>query len=186
MKFENEVMKKTKIFNEERLLKLVVNWFSRNNHNTSPVNLRFNESTRWYTEALLQPPFLDVEGIREGYTNADCVIGDFNIGEGNNKGKLILVNDCKKFIVIESKLGSELSKGVSNNKEYNQAARNVVCLIHNLIKSKISVTEVENIGFYVLAPKAKKDRFNKFLMKEDIKASIENRIKDYKNYMETI
>ncbi len=81
----------------------------------------------WSSEALVKSPFVQAKEFREGYTHADIILGDFSINY-DERGEVKL-NDSPEYLgIIEAKMGSNLSQGTSNAKNYNQASRNVCCL----------------------------------------------------------
>ena len=65
--------------------------------------------------------------LSEARTNADGVIGHIRIGD-KAKADLELIEDAKQFTVIEAKVGSHLSSGVTHAEYFDQAARTVACM----------------------------------------------------------
>ena len=118
----------TLIYNEGWLLRLVLDWFSRNKIPNHPLN--FQEDARWFSEALLPSAFLSRfrgDPLAENWTHADGVVGHFSIGD-QGKADLSLRHDATQLLVLEAKMFSELSSGVTNAGYFNQAARNVACI----------------------------------------------------------
>lgn len=118
----------TELYNEGWMLRLVLDWFSR----TPDCNyeLRFLDGSGWYSEALLPSAFLSRKRgdvLAESWTHADGVVGHFSIGE-NGAGDLSLKDGATQFVVVEAKMFSKLSAGVTNARYFNQAARNVACI----------------------------------------------------------
>jgi hypothetical protein len=86
----DRVFPATDLYNEGWMLRLVIDWFSRN----PPVecDIRFLKGSRWYSEALLPSQFLARQRgdkLAESWTHADGVIGHFEIGK-NADGDLTL------------------------------------------------------------------------------------------------
>lgn len=176
------------------------------------IKLSIPDDCKWFSEALLPSPFLRGNEGREGYTHADGSVGKFCIGclqnsesvsdnncatgefcpksasAGKNKGKLSLKPDCDFFYVIEAKMGSSLSAGITNDQNYNQAARSIACIAELLAQQKVTGEEIKNfkhLGFYVFLPEKHPDLknisdenkgLNKILHKEKIKTAIGHRI----------
>jgi hypothetical protein len=75
----------TEIFNETWMLRLVLDAFQA--LGLEHKGLRIPKDAGWYCEALLKSPFWPrtrTDKLGEGLTNADAVIGDFEIG-GNRQ-----------------------------------------------------------------------------------------------------
>lgn len=145
-------MPSTILYNEGWLLRLVMNWFANNRDVTH--DLAFYNDANWFSEALLPSIFLprqrgDKRG--ENHTHADGVIGHIIIGDQSKAG-LTLQKDAKQFIVLEAKIYSSLSSGISNARYYNQAARNVACMAEVLKRNDVNPKQVTKLGFYILAP----------------------------------
>ena len=124
----DRVFPATDFYNEGWMLRLVIDWFSRNPQVHSDI--RFLEGSRWYSEALLPFQFLTRQrgdNLAESWTHADGVIGQFEIGK-NADGDLTLNEGAKQLVVIEAKMFSKLSAGVTNAGYFNQAARNVASI----------------------------------------------------------
>jgi hypothetical protein len=141
----------TDVFNEGWMLRLMLDAIQSNDVNNV---LRFLAQSRWYSEARLDPPFRPVakqDSLGEGPTRADGVIGHFDFREETKAG-LRLKSDADQFVVIEAKMFSNLSRGTKNAPEYNQAARNVACMAFTIARSEIEVSDLESVGFFVIAP----------------------------------
>jgi hypothetical protein len=97
------------------------------------------------------------------------------------KTNLELIPDATHFIVLEAKLYSGLSKGVTNAKYYDQAARNVACIAEVLRRADRKPQSYSQIGFYVLAPKdqIKSRTFSRHLDKRSIEDRVNRRISSY-------
>src|SRR4051812_23173911 len=99
----------TILYNEGWLLRVVLDWFSRQPPSSHPLG--FHPGARWYTEALLPSQFRARkrgDDLAEARTHADGVIGHFSIGD-SGKGDLMLLPDAQQFVVVEAKLFSGLS-----------------------------------------------------------------------------
>ena len=139
---DHGVLPPTEVFNEGWMLRLILDWFSR--QPTSEHKLSFEEGARWYSEILLPPPFLprfQKDPQAESYTHADGVIGHFSMGR-SGKGDIDLHPDATQLVVIEAKFFTSLSKGIRNFKNYDQAARTTACIAQTLsiINRQIKVT----------------------------------------------
>jgi hypothetical protein len=182
----------TEIYNEGWMLRLVLdaikNDSTRNNH-----PLQFFKDAEWFSEARLSSPFLrkpkkdlrddkkDVLG--EGYTNADGVIGHFRFSEGR-KARLELDTAAHQFIVVEAKMLSNLSKGVTNDLEYNQAARNIACMAETIRNSGMKVDALDSVGFFVICPRNILERkgarnIKRYLAEETLTKVIDTRLSAY-------
>lgn len=142
----------TDIFNEGWMLRLVLDAFKRLNVVDGPFG--FLPDANWYSEARLASPFRPrrkPDPLGEGFTHADGVVGHFVFREDTRVGIQLPAN-AQQFVVVEAKMLSNLSSGVSNSRNYDQAARNVACISHALSSSDADANSVQDIGFYVLAP----------------------------------
>ena len=118
----------TLLYNEGWLLRLVLDWFSR--HSVQDHPLTFAAGSRWFSEALLPSPFparYRGDKLAENWTHADGVVGHFQIGK-KGRTDLKLLPGATQFIVLEAKIFSSLSPGVTHASYYDQAARTVACM----------------------------------------------------------
>ena len=171
----------TEIYSEGWLLRLILQWFSDHRPIASP--LAFHPNARWFSEALLPSPFLprfQGDPLAEARTHADGVIGQIEIGRAG-KADLELAGAATQFIVLEAKISSPLSAGTTNAPDYDQAARNVACIAEVLQRSGRLPGDVEELGFFVLAPKEKIDRgdFDDALDPKSIRMKVEARAESY-------
>jgi hypothetical protein len=162
---EQPNIRPTEIYNEGWMLRLVLNWFSRNRE--IDHQLSFLDGSRWYSEVLLPTQFKKIPkgessanvwnlGVEnESHTNADGAIGHFDIGTNGRKGDLALKKEAKQFIVVEAKMYSGLSAGTTKDENYNQAARNVACMAEVLCQKKMPPSALERVRFYVTVPEKK-------------------------------
>jgi hypothetical protein len=170
----------TFLYNEGWLLRIILRWFHQ--HQGILHKLTMNEGTFWFSEALLSSNFFPKfrgDKLAESYTHADAAYGDIKIG-GNGVGDLVLKDNCKQFGVIEAKLFTKYSKGITNAKNYNQAARTVACMCNVLVNSK---QNVDDILFYTIIPKdhIRRDEFEKYQNIRHIKQTVLDRVEQYKN-----
>lgn len=94
------------------------------------INSFYNKASNWTSEGLISSPFVKAPEKREGYTFADIARSDFNINYADS-GEIIVNPDAKVFTVIEAKMGSDLSQGTTHAGNYNQASRNISCILSN-------------------------------------------------------
>src|SRR3954452_12700286 len=123
----HSIMPPTELYNEGWLLRLVLDWFWQ--HRDEQKSIIFAPGAIWYSEALLPSRFFKA-AKKEGYTHADAVIGEIDIRKP--RGDARLRAGATQFWVIEAKMGSPLSGGVKHAPTFNQAARNVACMLHML------------------------------------------------------
>lgn len=173
----------TDLYNEGWMLRLVIDWFSRNSQ--VDYDIGFSEGSRWYSEALLPSAFLARQrgdNLAESWTHADGVIGHFNIGE-NADGDLSLKEGATQLVVTEAKMFSKLSAGVTNAKYFNQAARNVACIAEITKRGGIEPSSFESIAFYVVAPKVRIDEgvFSTQMKKDDLRETVQRRVAEYED-----
>ena len=171
----------TILYNEGWLLRLVIDWFSESGVTNHPLS--FPKDGHWFSEARLPSAFFPRfkgDPLAESHTNADGVIGHFMIGS-TGKTNLELIPDATHFVVLEAKLYSGLSKGVTNAKYYDQAARSVACIAEVFRLAGQQPISVNQLGFYVLAPKdqIKSRTFSRHLDKQFIKNKVNRRISSY-------
>ena len=176
----------TILYNEGWLLRLVVDWFSSSGITDHPLS--FPNDGHWFSEARLPSAFLPRfkgDPLAESHTNADGVNGHFTIGS-TGKTDLQLIPDAMHFVVLEAKLYSGLSKGVTNAKYYDQAARSVACVAEILRRADRIPKSFAGLGFYVLAPNGqiKSKTFTRHLDKHSIKDKVERRVASYKGEQE--
>lgn len=171
----------TEIFNETWMLRLVLDAFQT--LGLHHKGLRIPKDTRWYCEALLKSPFWPrtrTDKLGEGLTNADAVIGDFEIG---GKRPLRLKPDCRQFLVVEAKMFSNFSAGVRYAPKYNQAARSVACMAAAIQHSGKPLNGFDSLGFLVIAPvKHRRNGYSnleEFMRPEKILAAVSDRVSAY-------
>jgi hypothetical protein len=171
----------TKLYNEEWLVKLVLHWLSQ--HQGQGGKLAFAEGARWYSEAWLPTPFSErPEGLKvnEGWTHADGVVGHFDVGS-KGRADVVLRQDATQFVVVEAKMYSPLSPGVTNAPDYDQAARTAACIAEVLRIAERSPTDISDLGFYVLAPQERVDDnvFEHPMKRDSISQRVKGRVDQY-------
>jgi len=170
----------TELYNEGWLLRLVLHWFSSCRIPNHPLD--FNDSGRWFSEALLPSAFKprwQGDPLGESRTHADGVIGNFIIGN-QGKADLSLEKGGTHLVVTEAKIFSKLSKGVTHAKYFDQAARTVACIAEILCRSDRLPSSIKT-GFYVLAPKDQitSGIFEKEMNKRSILSKVQKRVSEY-------
>ena len=165
----------TDIYNEGWMLRLVLSKLENNEKLKKAFH--YDSRAKWFSEAELKSPFLHKEK-RETRTHADAVIGSFEFEENTKTGVDLPKNKegfhC--FYAIEAKMYAPLSKGISADPNYNQAARYLGCLAYIAFSNHL--TDFSNIGLIICAPSDHKSII------EDIHNSrklLNTRISDYYN-----
>ncbi len=171
----------TDLYNEGWLLRLVLDWFSM--HDVSGQPLTFSASARWFSEALLPSAFLARrrgDPLAEGWTHADGVIGHFEIGNVG-KGGLSVLRNARQLVVLEAKMFSPLSSGISKADYFDQAARSVACIAETLKRANRRPADLSRLGFYVLAPRSQvvDGVFDKETDLESIAGKVARRVCEY-------
>lgn len=181
---QDGVFPPTELYNEGWMLRIILDWFSRQPSKSHPLS--FSPAARWFSEALLPSPFLAKyrgDPLSESWTHADGVIGNFTIGQ-TAKGDLSISQSAKHLVVLEAKMFSKLSSGVTHAKNYDQVARNVACIAEALKKGERPANAFSQLGFYVLGPCEQIEKEPSFIRKtskDSIRRKVEDRIKAYAN-----
>ena len=178
---QNPNFRPTEIYNENWLLKLVLNQAAAREGNRFP--LAFNVESTWFSEAQLPTVFkarTRGDPLAEARTNADGVIGHIVIGK-QGKADLELRPDATQLTVIEAKIWSPLSAGTRNAPYFNQAARNVACIAEVFHLADIKPFDIERVEFVCLAPQSAKDKgkFATQLRLENIRSVVKRRVSEY-------
>lgn len=176
----------TELYNESWLIKLVLRQASK--LPVSEFPLGFLADSDWFSEALLPSAFqarFRGDPLSESRTNADGVVGHFTIGE-QAKADLQLRENSAQFTVLEAKVGSPLSAGVSNAKYFDQAARNVACMAEVVARSDLHPSDFERLDFVVLAPRHSIDKgtFAEEMSPSSIRSKVEQRVSAYKGQLD--
>ena len=172
----------TMMFNARWLLRLVLEWFS--SHEAAEHPLAVPQNGRWFAEALLPTTFSGGGGkaarLAESATRADAVIGHFDIG-AKGTTDLSLRPDATHLVVIEAKMFSGLSSGVTNAKYYDQAARTVACIAEVLSEAERQPADVSRLAFYLVAPQVQIARgmFERGMNRSSIARKVKRRVTDY-------
>lgn len=175
----------TEIFNEGWMLRLILDATQHLGVTDSP--LRFLPDAGWFSEARLGSPFqarYRGDDLAEGFTNVDGVIGHFDFRSDTKAGLRISAN-CRQLVVVEAKISSNLSSRVSNATGYDQAARNVACIADAIARSGVDLADIDEVGFYVVAPLSEFrptiTNLEKCTSTTSIQQKIDNRICDYES-----
>jgi len=140
----------TDLYNEGWLVRLFLQWFSQQLDDSHPLS--FSKECRWFSEALLPTQFRAEyrgDSLSESWTHADGVIGQFEIGK-TGRGDLALSTGAKRFVVVEAKMFSKLSSGVTHARYFDQAARTVAGIAEVLNRADRKPDNMARLGFYVL------------------------------------
>ena len=178
--YNSENLLKTELYNEGWMLRLVLFWFHKNPQCSYNDKISMKQGVHWFSEGRLESPF-----EKEGYTRADGVYGNIEIGDKGDSD-IKLAKNCKQFIVTEAKIFSKYSAGITKIENYNQAARNIACMYQIVENSDQSYHDIEEIAFYTLLPKSQIENertFTEYTSVEHILETIENRIKPYNGMM---
>ena len=178
---DSPVFPPTLLYNEGWLLRFIIDWFSIANVQNHPLS--FPRKARWYSEALMPSAFLaryKGDPLAESWTHADGAIGHFEVGK-DTKTDLSLLPDAEHLVVLEAKIFSGLSSGVTNAKYYDQAARTVACVAEVLRRADRRPSNLSHLCFYVLAPRSQIDagKFGVDLERGSIRRKVERRVAGY-------
>jgi hypothetical protein len=178
---ESPLLPPTMLFNEGWCLRIILNWFSKHEMKGHPLSFELNSI--WYSEGLLRSPFLPrnrSDKLSESWTHADGVSGNFII-KNKNLSAIELLPEAKRFVVLEAKIYSKLSQGVSHAGYYDQAARYVSCIAELLQNSGNRPQNIRHLAFHVLAPESqiKANVFTSNLSRESIYQKVVRRVGEY-------
>jgi hypothetical protein len=171
----------TVLFNENWLLRLVIDWFAGHGGDRYPLSPR--AGARWFSEAWLPSAFLPRyrgDRLAESRTHADGVIGHFTIGDPGTAG-LALRPEATQLVVLEGKLFNRLSAGVKNAPYFDQAARTVACMAEVLRRAGRDPNQVDDLAFLIVAPQARIDdgAFAWDASHDAIRRKVRRRVEDY-------
>jgi hypothetical protein len=169
------------LYNEDWLLRIVLDWFARHGGDRYPLSPR--AEARWFSQAWLPSAFMSRyrgDRLAEARTHADGVLGQFTIGDPGTAA-LSLLPEASQLVVVEAKLFARLSAGVRNAPFYDQAARSVACMAEALRRADRDPAEMDDLTFIVLAPQARLDDgiFEWDLGPEAIRRKVRRRVEDY-------
>lgn len=171
----------TVLYNENWMLRLVLDALVSGDATAQEIPVA--EGARWYSEALLPSAFLARvwgDPLAESYTHADGVVGYFEIG-GSGEGDLVLGGEAKQISVIEGKMLSRLSRGVTNAKYFDQAARNVACIAEVVRIAERAPASLDHVSFNVVAPRRQIESgiFEDLVTKESVRWKVTRRVEEY-------
>jgi hypothetical protein len=171
----------TELYNEGWLVKLVLDQAFSFEYDGHPLG--FLPGSTWFSEALLPTAFKARwrgDPLSESRTHADGVIGHFSVG-AKAKTDFELLPSARQFTVVEAKMGSPLSSGVSNAPYFDQAARSVACMAEALARGDIRPSTLERLDFIVLAPRCSIARgtFSDEMDAGSIRSKVEKRVSAY-------
>ena len=172
----------THLFNENWLLRLMIDWFARHPE-AGPFPIAPMEGATWFAEAWLPSSFLPRyrgDRLAESWTHADGAIGHFTTG---NRGwaDLVLLPEARQLAVVEGKMFSRLSSGVKNAPWYDQAARTVACMAEILRRADRHPMELDDLSYCLIAPRRRIDDsvFADELTRGAILRKVRRRVEDY-------
>lgn len=177
----DSVFPATVLYNEGWLLRLVLDAFDRYRpfgHPLAPA-----DGAGWFSEALLPSAFLPSsrsDPLGESWTHADGVVGHFDVGR-TGRADLELAEGASQFVVIEAKMFSKLSPGISHARYYDQAARNVACMAEVLYRARKDPSELQHLAFFVVAPQSQIDdgAFGDLVTHDSVRSKVERRVSEY-------
>lgn len=156
---DRHVLAKSEVYNETWMLRLtlarIYDYDKKEFKVDEPKNAalkKIRDAVRkcWISEGGLEPAF-----EKEGTTWTDAILGDVTIGEyddGDGDKRKVKFDDKgnkepTSVVIVEAKMGSSLSKSVTNSADYDQAARNIACLSKLLLEAG-----KESGAFFVFMP----------------------------------
>jgi hypothetical protein len=175
----------TEIYNENWLVKIIMHQAAYIDDPGFPLG--FLPGSTWFSEGLLPTPFkprFRGDPLGESRTHADSVIGHFRIGE-KGKADLELSRDAQQFSVVEAKINTPLSSGITHARYYDQVARNVACMAEVVAIADVDPASLSRLDFIVLAPQdsISKGTFSKEMTKISIMDKVRRRTDAYEGYM---
>lgn len=176
----------TELYNESWLIKIILLEAAGIEYDGYPLGFLLGSS--WFSEGLLPTIFkarYRGDKLAESRTNADGVIGHFQIG-AKAKADFELIPGATQFTVVEAKVGSPLSSGTSNAPYFDQAARNVACIAEVLAESDIIPATLERLDFIVLAPQLsiEKGTFVEEIQPSSIRSKVMRRVSEYEGQLD--
>ena len=173
----------TDLYNEGWMLRILL---SVQSEGIDCLPFTFQPGAKWFSEAYINSPFLPRvrtgDPLGERHTHLDGAVGHFKFRLDTKLG-LILTSDSTQFVVTEAKMFAGLSKGVTNAKDYDQAARTVACIAWIIKQSNRSVKDLKSLGFYVIAPQKQIEKgiFTSQVEKSSIREKVRLRVSSYKD-----
>ena len=171
----------TDLYNEGWLLRIILDWFSGQRNLRHP--LAFTKNCRWFSEGLIPSQFLARfrgDPLAESWTHADGIIGNLEIGKAG-KTDIRVLNKATHLTVVEAKLFSKLSPGVSNARYFDQATRYAACITEMLYRANRLPQSLIRLGFYVLAPdeRIRAGVFRGKMQLSSISDKVKRRVEEY-------
>lgn len=165
----------TQIYNEGWMTRLLVKFSIEDKLKFKRID--FSSIHHWCSEALIRSPFLPrkrKDPLAESHTHADMAIGDFEVNFGYNS-EIKLKNNPNLFGIVEAKMGSNLSRGITHAENYNQASRSLACIAYMTKDTSCK------IFFSVVAPEytLEKYKIDEQIDKEFMMRQIRGRFNQY-------
>ena len=157
-----DTIPQSEIYNETWMLRLVLSLMSKVDTKSNTFTDSQSDShlrdvcmavkCGWISEGGLKPIFK-----QESTTWTDAIVGAVQKSSSNRNIEKNEAAIYKGVIVIEAKMGSDLSAGGSRLKGYNQVARNIACLARFMVEGceNVDIKTIKKCKFLVFAPKAK-------------------------------
>ena len=174
---DHSVVLPTETYNEGWLLRLTLDWYYH--RAKSDPKAFFDQGASWFSEGRLSSQFLPRwrgDPLAESHTNADGVIGHFDIAQ---RSEVRPRRDARQLLVLEAKLASKLSSGTTKAPGYDQAARSVACLAHIAGEAGIAPTSLTSYAFFVICPEKRVYDFTLLATKESVAAKVSDRAAKY-------
>lgn len=170
----------TVLYNENWMLRLVLDCIVDGGPSSL---LPVAAGAKWYSEAQLRSAFLPRyrrDPLAESYTHADGVVGHFHIGRCGTTD-LEVLPEAKQLTVLEGKVFSKLSPGVSNARYFDQAARSVACMAEVLRASNVPPDAMEHLSFHLVAPRIQIESgiFGRLVTRPSMEAKVRRRVAEY-------
>ncbi len=179
----------TVLYNENWLLRLVLDWFAEHREGLDPAHpLAPVEGASWFSEGLLPSAFLPRyrgDRLAESRTHADGVVGHLDVARRGSTD-ISLRPDAAQFAVVEAKIYGRLSAGVKNAPFFDQAARSVGCLAEILRRADRPPGDMDSIGFFLVAPGSRIDEglFEEAISPRSIRHKVQARIEPYEGSLD--
>ena len=176
----------TVIYNENWMLRLLL---YHHHEGAGCFPFSSDPDSQWFFEAKLPTQFKARQRgdhLSENRARVSGAYGHLRIEKGARAG-LLLDEKASKFIVLEAKMFSTLASGIRNMPDYDQAARAVACMATTIESSDVSVSDLRDLGFYVVAPREQimKGVFSENMKSLSILGKVEARIEAYRDDPDT-
>jgi len=171
----------TVIYNEDWMLRLLL---YHHHEGAGCFPFSSDPDSRWYFEAKLLTPFSARQRgdpLSENRARVSGAYGHLKIRKGS-RASLLLEEEASKFIVLEAKMFGALTSGIKSMPDYDQAARAVACIATTIESSGVSVRNLKDLGFYIVAPREQilKGVFSDSLKSLSVLGKVEARIEAYR------